>query len=441
VWRRGDHERVGDAENTFVAYPENFIPNSCIERMDGVRRTVSADGITVEKRAATDQFNTPAVIVEITSTADRNMMVMVTEPIPESVSMEDIGFHPDYGGEHWSIADQEIVFTRTIDAGDEYTTVYGVRGIGGEDITTFVDAETSVSTGEGIATGADIGDADADPVSTLLTEDDDEIVRRMIAGDDDSLSAPESTDQEESKQDQEDSEPDEEKPEQDQQESKQDQEDPENTGGSEEGDLAESRRLPDSVAEALVREIRDGTISEEHERVLREAFSGSKGTQRDVDIRIKRLQTEVSDLAAYVDEFERLLEEYDGGDEPLASLEATLVTVTDRVEELENDVDAVNKRLADIEDELDTLRADLDGDRSEDVDALRERLENVEAELEDVLYLEEEVMELDDQTDAIQRLEETVETLETEMAELNAFRDRLSSAFGPDGDRFEEQGE
>jgi hypothetical protein len=152
--------------------------------MDGARRTVSADGITVEKRAAVDRFNTPAVLLEITSTADRSMMVTVTEPIPESIPIEDIGFHPDYGGEHWSIADREIVFARTIDAGDEYTTVYGVRGIGGEDITTFVDAETSFSTGEGIATSPGAGDADADPVSALLTEGDDEVVRKVIFGDD-----------------------------------------------------------------------------------------------------------------------------------------------------------------------------------------------------------------------------------------------------------------
>jgi archaellum component FlaC len=413
--------------------------------MDGVRRTVLADEITVEKRAAGSQFNMPAVILEIASTADQSMMITLTEPIPGSFPMENIGFHPDYGGEHWSMSAEEIVFARTIDPGEEYTTVYGVRSIGTEDITTFVDAETSVSTGEGVAAEADVDDANDELVSALLTEDDDEVVRNVISGDDDSLSTPESTDQQDSTPESDpdeqeptpepdpdeqeptpESDPDEQEPtpesDPDEQEptpeSDPDQQDSENTKISEEGESAEHSGFPGSVAEALASEIRDGTISEEHERVLREAFSGAEDTQRDVDIRIKRLQTEVSDLSAYMDEFERLLGEHGGGDGPFASLESTLVSVADRVDELEDDVDAVNGRLADIESDLDALRKDLDGDRSEDIDVLGERLESVEAELEDLPYFEEEVME-----------------------DMKAFHDRLSGVFDLDGGRSEKQEE
>jgi len=423
--------------------------------MDGDQLTVSADEVTVEKRVTTDQFSMPAVILEITSAVDRSVRVTVREPVPESFSMENVGFHPEYGGEHWLVSDHEIVFSRRIDAGGEYTTVYGVRDVGDGAITTFLDAEPSISTGDDIPTGTATTDADAAPISELLTEDDGEVVRNVIAGDDDSLSPAGEDDPEDGSVAET-----EEAPGEETEDTGDGNTDAEDTDGreakaSEDGGdhdtgadtvgpgkeaTAEYRELPGSVAEALAGEIRDGTISEENERVLRETFSEPPETRRNVDRRIKRLQTEVADLAASADEFERILE--GGIDGPLESLETDPSNVTERIEELEDSIDVLNRQMAEIEAGLDAVRDDLDAieDGTEDTH-VPDRPENVEMEVEDVRYLEEMVMELEDEIDVVRQLEEAAETLETEMGEMKAFRDRLSSAFGSGTGYLGERGE
>jgi len=479
--------------------------------MDEDRRTVSTDGITVEKRVDTDQFKTPAVILEIASAADRSTTVTVTEPIPEAFAVEDVGFHPEFGGEHWSIAGRNIEFERAIDPGEEYTTVYGVRDVAPEEIGTFLGAETSVATGGAEAEAASApggetdaepgGETDAEPGEELLAEDDGEAVRDVIAGEDDSLSGatadepapeaagdaePESGTEETIEADGEDAEETPEAGGEDAEETTD--EETTEAGGEDGGDepeagdadveagaAAEYRTLPGSVAEALAAEIRDGTIAAENERVLREAFADPETASGSVTARIEHLQTQVADLAAYTDELERFLDEHGGGDSALTAVEENVADLTGTVGALEDDLDAVaestdelgvdladletevDEARGDLESELDEVRGDVDAldDRLEEVDALNDRLEAAETGIDDLLYLEEDVMELQDRTEDLPDLEEsieelraervedldarldgledTIDTLESEMEEMKAFRDRLSSAFGPGG--------
>ena len=461
--------------------------------MDEDQRTVSAGEVTVTKRLDTNRFNTPAVSLEITSTADRSTSVTVTEPIPDSFAIENVGFHPEFGSEHWSISEDQIVFDRTIDPGEEYITVYGVRNVTDDELHKFLDGETVVSTSDGVGVSLEDaagGDGSDDPIEELLLEADDETVRDVITGEDDSLTeedldgseaedveedldeseaedAEEDTDESEAEDMEEDlDESEAEDAEEDLDESKaEDVEEDLNEFEAEdineskaedmEGDLdefeaedaeedtedeepGEYQELPDSVAEALAREVRNGSISEENERILREAFSDSQKTRRDVDLRIKQLQTQVADLAAYTDEFERFLDAYGTGDNAFDSLEESLSDVASRVKELEDSLGAVNQQAAEIESKLEATRDELDA-RSEEVDTLERRVSDAETELTDVLYLEEEVMELEDQSETLSNLEETVETLDAEMERMKRFRDRLSSAFGPGGDRIDER--
>lgn len=533
--------------------------------MDATQQTVSEGEVTVTKHLDSTRFDTPAVILDITSAADRNTSVTVAEPVPEAFPSKNIGFHPEFGGEHWSVSEDQIVFNRTIEPEGEYTTVYGLRNVTEEDISKFLDGETVVSTGDGIGTTLEDttrGNTDGGPIEGLLAERDDETVRQMIAGEVDSVvespdggreksiqaenpketpapepqdgdedtgkdTAPEDVETENVGGDAEfenvDGVTDKDAEFEDVDEDTEGTEKTEythlETGGMEEdtesegvdadtedgenagyvdtesedtakdagdvtptdvaqdaedigyvdvqtedlGDIGGSEveyvsvdpetpdsedidpdettdeygELPNSVAEALAGEIRDGSITEENERILREAFSDSPRTRRDVDVRIKRLQTVVADLAAYIDEFERLIE--GESDSLLRSFEATLSEVTDRVESLENSVDTMNERLAEVETELEAARDDPDRvePRSEEIDVLRNQIERIQMEIEDVLYLEEDLMELNDRVDAVQELSETVEKLDAEMEEMKSFRERLSKAFGPTGDRVE----
>jgi prefoldin subunit 5 len=492
--------------------------------MDEDRHAVSADGITVEKHVDTDRFKTPAVVLEITSAADRSATVTVTEPIPDAFAIEDIGFHPEFGGSNWSISGRNIVFERSIDPGEEYTTVYGVRDIGEDELATFVETGTSVTTDldDGSEPASDAGAADAEtgedgavkagddqaaetdddgsigadddaapevgeePIEELLEEDDGEAVREAIAGEGELLgdagddAAPEADDE----------------PDTDAAESGDGEPPAEPATGADadgedeapeaEGEAAGYHTLPGSVAEALAAEIRDGTITEGNERVLRGAFADDQEASGSVDARIEHLQTQVADLAAYTDELERFLDEHGGGDSALAAVEEGLSEVTETVETLEEDLDAVAESTDELESNLTSLESGLEeareeigalDERFEEVDAFEERLEDAETGIDDLLYLEEDLMELQARTESLPDLEDdvselqdrtedlddleesvadlreervadldgrldgladAVDTLEAEMEEMKAFRDRLSSAFGPGGGPGEE---
>jgi outer membrane murein-binding lipoprotein Lpp len=438
--------------------------------------TVSADGVTVEKHVDTDQFKTPAVVLEITSVADRTVTVTVTEPIPEEFAIGDIGFHPEFGGEYWSISGREITFEREVDPGEEYTTVYGIRDIDEEEITTFLGTGTSVETdydadtGGGADTEADHdADGDTDPVEELLEKGDDDAVRDVIAGDRDSLPEMEGEadtpdeDQpgaatEEVPGIEEGTEPPQEKAGDSSEEESED--DKAGVVGSE---SSEYRTLPGSVAEALATEIRDGTIAAENERVLREAFAEPEEASGSVDARIEHLQTQVADLSAYTDELERFLDEHGGGDSALAAVEEELSEVTETVEALEDGVHALEESTDELGSDVDDIEPEV-ADVEADVDALDDRVEETEARLDDaetgiddLLYLEEDLMELEDRTEELPELKEAIEelreervadldsrleglegaidTLKSEMEDMKAFRDRLSSAFGPGGEQ------
>ncbi|MFB6301555.1 MAG: hypothetical protein ABEH78_01640 [Haloferacaceae archaeon] len=90
--------------------------------------TVTQDGITVEKRFTTDEFPVPAVKFDIRSEADDPVDVRLIDDIPDSFDMERVGFHPEYEGDAWTAyRDHRVEYERTVDAGEEVTTVYGVR--------------------------------------------------------------------------------------------------------------------------------------------------------------------------------------------------------------------------------------------------------------------------------------------------------------------------
>ncbi|WP_228842314.1 hypothetical protein [Halococcus agarilyticus] len=74
---------------------------------------------------------------------------------PEGVSANDLGFNPDYGGEHWSIEDGYAVFERRLAPSEEYRTVYGVRN---------VDLDSSQVTGDPVidVTAVDASDGEDD---------------------------------------------------------------------------------------------------------------------------------------------------------------------------------------------------------------------------------------------------------------------------------------
>jgi hypothetical protein len=142
--------------------------------------TVTSEGVTVTKRYEEDEFPVPAIAFEFASDRDEAVTVRFTDRVPEGVAVEDLGFHPEYGSEHWTVEEETIVFERELDANSEYTTVYGIRATGTDDIQKFlteptieeVDPPLDEDTDELDKSIPDVGEAEE--TSTDDDEDEDE---------------------------------------------------------------------------------------------------------------------------------------------------------------------------------------------------------------------------------------------------------------------------
>ncbi|MFB6218517.1 MAG: hypothetical protein ABEH77_04955, partial [Halobacteriaceae archaeon] len=89
---------------------------------------LSADGVSVRKWIDTDDFPVPAVSFELSSEREEPVVVRLIDAIPESFSMDRVGFHPEYESENWTAyPDQRVGFERELEAGESVRTVYGVR--------------------------------------------------------------------------------------------------------------------------------------------------------------------------------------------------------------------------------------------------------------------------------------------------------------------------
>ena len=96
-------------------------------RTDG-GSTVRQSGIEVGKSYEADRFPVPAISLTIRSEREDPVTVRLADRVSEDVSMDDVGFHPEYGSEFWSVDGHTLVFERELAPGEEIETVYGLRG-------------------------------------------------------------------------------------------------------------------------------------------------------------------------------------------------------------------------------------------------------------------------------------------------------------------------
>jgi archaellum component FlaC len=439
--------------------------------------------VTVEKSFAADRFPVPAITFTITFTGDDPVNLRLVDEIPDSFSMEGIGFHPDFESEHWTAyRDHRVEFVRTLAPGATVETVYGIRIDSPDDAREFLGTPTVELLDE--------GESDRAEAESVLGRDTTQVVRDALAGergmaalDDDSpLSSPDEprpepraltsetvsvvSRRDESTVDAGDAEPDasetdagasdhaveanESEAEASATElSDMEDEDPETveeeldvesndapdgareTGATATGAAApESEALveeapaspsePDGVAAALAAEIRAGDVAQEDLELLREELDF--GAPKSVDVRIGRLQSQVEDVIAYRDALAEFLDDQGTADELL--------------DDFRGDLDSLESRLADVDASLSaaaTERTDL----ADDVSAMRETVDDVESEVasldqemgevrEDIASIDERLVEVED------AVQSELDEVRSELEDLQEFRDRLSSAFGPE---------
>ncbi|KTG11099.1 hypothetical protein AUR64_05145 [Haloprofundus marisrubri] len=514
--------------------------------------TASAGGVTVEKTFAADEFPVPAVKFVIQSERDDVVDVRLSDDIPESFSMDRVGFHPDYESANWTAyEDQFVEYERTLDPSEEVLTVYGVRieededssafltdpmletivpGDGGDSVESVVGDDSSRAVRNALADeatelpGLDADDplaVDAVPVEPAESDAEETDVPDPLELDDPLADDPldedtsedvsEVSDPETSDEDDTDvpeplaledplSESEEAAGEDDDLDSSAE-DNPEETEtpaprslsanltaavvprssdaepfGTQFDDVSDSH-VPDDgesepeaqaepepkaesepesevppadsvapaptpqtgIASALAAEIRAGEVADEDLDLLREELDF--GLPRSVDVRIRRLQSQMDDLEAYSDALETFLDENGTADELVTELRSELDSLSTTTDDLEDDIASLRDEAADlnettktVDSRVDEVSSRLDGvdDRVEDVaagvDSLDDEMGDVRSDLAD---LDERIVTVEElSADERAELEAELDAIEEELEALDAFRDRLSSVFG-----------
>jgi len=391
------------------------------------RVSVSSDGVTVDKRFEEEEFPVPAIAFEITSARSETVTVTIIDDVPEDVAVEDLGFHPEYGSEYWTIDEDQITFEREIEAGSEYTTVYGIRATGTDNVEQFLTQPRIERVDPPLEEGGDGGG--------VVDESGSDVVRDVISGDSDAVPGLDDEDDEDDGDDV----------------GTLDLKDPNepndsssggsgassDSGGSGGGSVALEDAEVDTLVGALAAEIRNKNVDAEDVKLLRKAFDLADDNGGSVDARIQHLQTEVSDLLAYTGALEEFLDENGTGDEiiddfreQVESFESELEEVREMTSSHDESLSSIEDTVEEVESSMDSLQSDM-GDVLSDVEAVQSDVDSVEESVETV---EGEVDELEEQIGDIdvEDVKADIEDIYEEIEKLKEWREQLSSVIGGD---------
>jgi phage shock protein A len=370
---------------------------------------IEREGVAVEKSFEPDDFPVPAIAFVIRSERDVPVDVRLVDTVPEDIQAEDIGFHPKYGAEHWRNEGDELIFERTFEAGEEYTTVYGLRARDTEDVGRFLgDPEL----------------AEVDP-----PKDSSQVVRDVIseggdgtepgASDDDLEAAIAAADVEGTPESQPAS-------------------DPAGPSGTASVSPGAASVASGDVASMLAQGIRDGEVDDSDLEVLRDALGTEGGSSKSLEVRIDHLQSEVADLEAYTDALEEFIDENGEARTLMRDLQDSIDGIRDdvagveeRVESVSGEVSEASGRLEDLSEEvsrIDDVESSLESVESsvetvdQEVTSIREEMDGVRDEVEEVRA---EIPE-----GRIDEIDDRMEELEAELRELAEMRQRMASVFG-----------
>ena len=414
--------------------------------------TGASHGVTVVKRFEEDEFPVPAIAFEFSSERDEPVQVTLRDTVPDSVAVEDLGFHPEYGSEYWTIDEDEITFERELEANADYTTVYGIRATGTDDVEKFLTTPE--------ITNVDPPLADADESGgEVIPESDDEVVRDVISGESDDVPGlDEETEEEIETLDLKD--PNEEgattesaEPAEASTEAEGNAE--ESAEPTEQRDAEESEEQTEtttvaasgnSVVAALADEIRENNVSAEDVKLLRQAFEIAGQEGGSIQARVERLQSDVSDLRAYSDAMEEFLDDNGTAEQLIEDFESDIERVQSALESMESTVADNSEEVSAISDEVSSLGSDV-AEVSEDVSDVSEDVSEVSEEVTDVKSDVNDVEStVDDFEDAISEIEadvadleeqitegdvaERVEQIESQLEDLQTWQDQIKETFG-----------
>lgn len=375
--------------------------------------TVASDGVSVTKRFEADEFPVPAIAFNVVSKRSEAVKLRLVDTVPDDVAVEDLGFHPEYGSEFWDINDDKITFEKEIEADSDYTTVYGIRATGTDDVEKFLTEPVIESVDPPLDEDeADLVGGDNNAVKDVISgksdsvpgleDDEDEDIETLNLKDPNGEGPPVAEDGAEADGD----------------------------AGGEDGEAAPATG---NVVAAMANEIRQNNVSAKDVKLLKralDAVSQDSDPEGGVNTaRINRIQNDIADLRAYTDALEEFLAENGTGDEVIEEFGQRLDSFEAELDSFEDDINGAKSAAEAATEEIDTLGSEVDSlengldDVEGTVDTIEGELDDMEAEIETV---REEIGEGE--------LDERLSGVEEEIIQLKEWREQLSSVIGGGGD-------
>ncbi len=166
-------------------------------------------------------------------------------------------------------------------------------------------------------------------------------------------------------------------------------------------DQATGSTAEQSILNELAAELERDDFSHEAWKTVSDKLTAHDGS---TDARIKHLQEEVTDLAAYTDALEEFLNEQ-------GTAQQLLTEVRDELSTLHDDIEAINDRM---------------NTQSNDIDSLTHDIQTLEAGITDV---RDTLHQMDELETRLTTLEDELTHLQDELDDLIQFRDQIATAF------------
>jgi chromosome segregation ATPase len=359
--------------------------------------TKERDGIQLRKYYEETEFEHPSVVYEFESLRVEPVTIHLSENVPKSAEPTDIGFHRDFGSEHWHIEGHTLQFEYEVEGDAEYRTVYAVKPdkqlnaaelmVTPDEFTVDPPAEMVRGGGAQGATGTtgvknDVSIPSEESGSLPIRENGDRPLEEESSG---TTATSRATEEQAAKDDSDSSEP-------------------------------SSSADEEPLLDQLITELERDDTSDETRQKLREQLLGE--TQPgSVDARIKQLQTELADLRAYTNALETFLDEHGSAEEVINRFEARMDSFEGDMDELENTTAGHESRQESQHEETQVLQ------------------EGVESAIAKINSVDEEVAELSSDVEQVQGeldgydIDSRFEAVESELSEIASLQDNLKQVF------------
>lgn len=149
-------------------------------------QVVMENGIRLHYRMDAERFPILTPTFRLRSEREDPTHVRLALPFPDGLTSDDIGLHPDYDADGWAIEDGELVFERSIAAGEECETLFGVKGI--DEGTEFPLDAVSIEVLDAVEAGTEPErSTELGHIDDLVDRERDTAVRELVGGERETL--------------------------------------------------------------------------------------------------------------------------------------------------------------------------------------------------------------------------------------------------------------